>query len=62
MWNKMRKDLFATEVPVQSFQVKVDNVYPRDVKWKEEDIKLLHELVVDNSYSVAIEEVEVVLR
>ena len=58
-WEGMRKDLFITEIPVQSLRLKVDQVYPRDVKWNEEEIKLLHGLVVDNKYSVVIEEVEV---
>ena len=55
----MRKDLYTTEIPVQSVKLKLDNILPEGEKWQEEELKLLHNLVVENNFTVDIRGVQV---
>ena len=55
----MRKDLYTTEIPVQSVKLKLDNILPEGEKWQEEELKILHNLVVENNFTVDIRGVQV---
>ena len=43
----LRKQLFLTEVPVQSLRVRLQGVQPKEGGWGKEDLEYLHREVVD---------------
>ena len=43
----LRKQLFLTEVPVQSLMVRLQGVQPKEGGWEKEDLDYLHREVVD---------------
>ena len=55
----MRKDLFTVEFNIQSFMLQLDNIQPSGDKWLEEELTLLHEKLVDQTFDVVIKEVKV---
>ena len=55
----MRKDLFAVDANIQSFPLQLDSIHPSGDTWKEEELTLLHEKLVDQTYHVVIKEVKV---
>ena len=55
----MRKDLFTVEFNIQSFMLQLDNIQPNGDKWLEEELTLLHEKLVDQTFDVVIKEVKV---
>jgi len=57
-FDTLRKDLFYSELPVQSFPLKIDNIKSIAGSWQEAELDILHELLVDKSFKVIIEEVE----
>ena len=57
----MRKDLFAMDIPVQTIQLRIDTIKPREGEWKEKELDILHELLVDKTFNVIIEDSEVSL-
>ena len=59
----MRKDLFAVDVKIQSFPLQLDNtnIRPRGDKWQEEELAVLHEKLVDQTFHVVIKEMKVTM-
>ena len=55
----MRKDLFAADVNIQSFPLQLDNIHPLGEQWQEEELTVLHEKLVDQTFHVVIKEVKV---
>ena len=43
----LRKQLFLTEVPVQSLRVRLQGVQPKEGGWEQQDLDYLHREVVD---------------
>ena len=43
----LRKQLFLTEVPVQSLRVRLHGVQPKEGGWEQQDLEYLHREVVD---------------
>ena len=43
----LRKQLFLTEVPVQSLRVRLQGVRPKEGGWLQQDLDYLHGKVVD---------------
>ena len=55
----MRKDLFTVEFNIQSFALQMDDIRPSGDKWEVEELELLHEKLVDQTFHVDIEEFKV---
>ena len=53
-FRNMRKQLMMQDFPVQSFPLKVSNL--SSATWTEEEITILHEMIVDKTVAVILED------